>query len=324
MCQPGLGAPTAGTADAASVVPLIELPAASLTQEVLPLAQEKVGAVVLGVLLRTGSAHVPPVFFWAEAPHDSTVVRHGYGAAAGPAELGQGVWVLQARTPVAPSWVLRAGHLPVSSTSASYSTDAATPGFVHKLGAPFFPTTTNSTHPWSQVLMVRVIGAVRAPCAGGAAPITHVSHQESMPGHQQQTTLAVNGVAAPSHPYTYSPSTSSATASSTDHPLLLIQQQAELLQLQVLPDYLLLSKLQLLEFLEVEGHLFAHDAGTVTSQALPLPGHTLAFLAVVVQEAAQVPQLSVVLLQLLINVLRGRGGKKREEKSDELNWGLST
>lgn len=299
------------------MVPLIELPAAPLAQEVLPLAQEEIGAVVLGVLLRTASAHVPPVFFGAEAPHDSTVVRHGYGAAAGPAELGQGVWVLQACTPVAPSRVLRAGHLPVSSTSASYSTDAATPGFVHKLRAPFFPTTTNSTHPWSQVrlLVVRVIGAVSAPCAGGAAPVPHVPHQEPMPGHQQQTILAVYGVAASSRPYTHSPSTSSAATSSTHHPLLLVQQQAELLQLQVLPDYLLLSKLQLLEFLEVEGHLFAHDAGTVTSQALPLPGYTLAFLAVVVQEAAQVPQLTVVLLQLLINVLRERENKRKRELS---------
>lgn len=316
MCLPGLGAPAANTANAAPVVPLIELPAASLTQEVLPLAQEEVRAVVLGVLLRTASAHVPPVFLRAEAPHGSAVVRHGYGAAAGPAELGQGVWVLQACTPVAPSRVLRAGHLPVYSAYASYSTDAAAPGFVHKLGAPFFPTATNPTHPWSQVrlLMLRVVGAVSAPCAGGAAPVPHVSHQEALPGHQQQTTLAGYGVAAPSQPYTPSPSTSSTPTSSTYHPFLLVQQQAELLQLQVLPDYLLLSELQLLEFLEVEGHLFAHDAGTVPSQALPLPGYTLAFLAVVVQEAAQVPQLTVVLLQLLINILRGGEGKCKRKR----------
>lgn len=108
MCQPGLGAPAAGTANAAPVVPLIELPTVSLTQEVLPLAQDQIRAVVLGVLLWTASAHVPPVFFRAEAPHDSAVVRHRYGAAAGPAELGQGVGVLQAGTPVAPSRVLRA------------------------------------------------------------------------------------------------------------------------------------------------------------------------------------------------------------------------
>lgn len=319
MCLPRLGAPTAYTANAAPVVPLIELPAASLTQEVLPLAQQEIRAVVLGVLLRTAPAHVPPVFLRAEAPHDPTVVRHGYGAAAGPAELGQGVWVLQACTPVAPSRVLGAGHILVSSSDASYSTDAATSGFVHKLRAAFFPTTTTTdpTHPWSQVrlLMVRVIGAVSAPCAGGAAPVPHVSHQEPLPGHQQQTTLAVYGVAAPSHPCTPSPYTSSSTTtSSTYHPFLLVQQQAELLQLQVLPDHLLLSKLQLLEFLEVEGHLFAHDAGAVTSQALPLPGYTLAFLAVVVQEAAQVPQLTVVLLQLLVNILRGREGNKRKGK----------
>lgn len=267
MCLPGLGAPAAQTADAAPVVPLIELPAAPLTQEVLPLAQEQVRGVVLGVLLRTASAHVPPVFFRAETLHDSTVVRHGYGAAAGATELGQRVRVLQAGTPVASCRVLRAGHISVSP--ASYSTDAATPGFVHQLRAPFLSTAPNPTHPWSQVrlLVVKVIRAVSTSCAGGAAPVPHVSHQEPLPGHQQQTTLAVDGIAAPSHPYTPSPyASSSATAtSSTYHPLLLVKQQAELLQLQILPDDLLLPKLQLLEFLEVEGHLFAHDAGTVAS-----------------------------------------------------------
>lgn len=143
MCLPVLRAPTARTANAAPVVPLKELPTASLTQEVLPLPQEEVRAVVLGVLLRTTSAHVPPVFFWAKAPHNSTVVRHRYGATAGPAELGEGVWILQAGAPVASSWVLRTGHLPVSS---SYSTDAATPRFMHELWTAFLPTAADSTH----------------------------------------------------------------------------------------------------------------------------------------------------------------------------------
>lgn len=88
MCLPVLGAPTASTANAASVVPLIELPTASLAQEMLPLAKEKIRAVVLGGLLWTASTHISPIFFRAESPHDSTVVRHGYGAAARSAELG--------------------------------------------------------------------------------------------------------------------------------------------------------------------------------------------------------------------------------------------
>lgn len=311
VAQPRLGAATASAADAAPVVPLEELSAISLTQEVLPLAQDQVGAVVLGLLLGAASAHVPPVLFWAEAPHDAAVVGHRDGATAGAAELGKGVRVFQACTPVTASWVLGAGRLPVSSDSA----DAATPRFVHELRAALLPTAADSARRWSHVrqLMVRRIGAIGAPRTGSAAPIPHISHQKPMARHQQQTTLAVYGVPTPSYDDTPSPSTPSTATSSTCHPLLLIQQQAELLQLHVLPDYLLLPELQLLEFLEVEVHLFAHYAGTVTSQALPLPGHALAFLAVVIQEAAQVPQLAVVLLELLIYVLIGTEGRNESK-----------
>lgn len=76
VCQPGFWAQTPGTADAAPVVPLKELSAVPLTHEVLPLAQQEVRAVVLELLLVDSSTDVPPVFFRAEAPHDSTVVRH--------------------------------------------------------------------------------------------------------------------------------------------------------------------------------------------------------------------------------------------------------
>lgn len=287
MCLSGLWAPAAETADAAPVVSLVELPAASLPEEVLLLTQQEVGAVVLRVLLRTPSAHVLPIFFWTQAPHDATVVRHRDGATAGPAGLGQGVRVLQAGAAVTPSRVLRAGHFPLPWASSSYSTDAATPGFVEELRAPLFATntdnTTNSTHSPGQMrlLMVRMIGAVGAPCTGGAAPIPHVPHQEPCARHQQQTILAVYGVTATSHPYATSDSTSSHTTSSYN-PLLLIQEQAELLKLQVLPDHLFLPHLQFLELLEVEGHLFAHDAGTVTAKPLPLSGHTLTLLTVIV------------------------------------------
>lgn len=147
--------------------------------------------------------------------------------------------------------------------------------------------------------MVRVIRAVSAPCTGGAAPIAHISHEQPMPRNQKQTVLAVYGVTAASHAYTASATTS------TSHALLLIQQQAQLLQLHVFTDHLLLSDLEFLELLEVESDLFAHDAGAVTSQTLPLPGHPLAFLAVIIQKAAKVAQLPVVFVKLLIYVLKG-------------------
>lgn len=300
MSQPGFWAQTPGSADAAPVVPLEELSAVSLAHEVLPLTQQEVGAVVLELLLVDSSADVPPVFFRAKAPHDSAVVRHRYGSAARPAELGQSVRILQAGTSMAPGRMLGTRDVLVRSSPASHCTDAATPWFVHRFEAALLP----SDSPWSQVglLMVRVVRAVSAPCAGGAAPIAHISHEQPMPRNQQQTVLAVYGVTAASHAHAAS---ATATATSTSHTLLLIQQQAELLQLHVFTDHLLLSDLQLLELLEVESDLFAHDAGAVTAQTLPLPGHPLAFLAVIIQEAAEVTQLTVVFMKLLIDVLKG-------------------
>lgn len=261
----------------------------------LPLTQQEVGAVVLELLLVDSSADVPPVFFRAKAPHDSTVVRHRYGSAARPAELGQSVRILEAGTSMAPSRMLGTRDVLVRSSPASHCTDAATPRFVHEFKAALFPS--DST--WSQVglLMVRVIRAVSAPRTGGAAPVAHISHEQPVPRNQQQTVLAVYGVTAASHAH--------ATPASTSHTLLLIQQQAELLQLHVFTNHLLLSDLQFLQLLEVESDLFAHDAGAVAAQTLPLPGHPLAFLAVIIQKAAEVTQLTVVFMKLLIYVLRG-------------------
>lgn len=106
MCQPGFWTQTPCTADAAPVVPLKELSAISLTREVLPLAQQEIGAVVLELLLVDPSAYVPTVFFRTKAPHGSAVVRHRYGSAARPTELRQRVRVLEARTSMAPSRML--------------------------------------------------------------------------------------------------------------------------------------------------------------------------------------------------------------------------
>lgn len=197
--MPGFWAPTAGAADAAPLMPLIKLPAASLANIMLPLAQKEVRAVVFGMLFRATLAYAPCVFFWAQAPHNSTVVGNRYGAAAGPAELGQRVRVLEAGAAVASGRVHRTGALPVSSTSSSNSSDAATPGFVHKLRAAFVSNADSTSCSKVSLLVVRVIGAVSTSSARSAAPVPYVSHQEPLSRHQKQTILAVYGIAAPPH-----------------------------------------------------------------------------------------------------------------------------
>lgn len=97
--------------------------------------------------------------------------------------------------------------------------------------------------------------------------------------------------------------TSTSSPSSHSHSPLLLQHEAHLLELHVLPDDLHLPLLQFLQLLQVDGHLLSHQACTVAAQALPLPRHPLPLLPVVIQEAAQVPQLLVVLLQFLVHVL---------------------
>lgn len=172
---------------------------------------------------------------------------------------------------------------------------ARTPGLLQVLGAdtpvflvlraPFPPRFLQVfwTGAWVVFVMVWAVSAARA---GGAAAIPHISDVGAGGRQLAQADLAVDGAPA--------------ACSST---LLLIQQHTQLLQLQVLLNHFFLPHFQLFQLLQVQGHLLVHDAGAVPAQALPLAGHPLALLPVVIQEAAQVPQLLVIFLQLLVDVL---------------------
>lgn len=140
----------------------------------------------------------------------------------------------------------------------------------------------------ARVVLV-VVGAVGAAGAGGAAAITHVAHAGCGGGGElAQAGLAVDGAAA----------------ARAARALLLVQQHAQLLELHVLLHHFLLLHLQLLKLLQVQGHFLVHHPCGEAAQSLPLPGHPLAFLPVVIQETAEVPQLLVVLLEFLVDILK--------------------
>ena len=82
---------------------------------------------------------------------------------------------------------------------------------------------------------------------------------------------------------------------------LLLQHQAQLLQVQVLLHQAVLHALQVGELLQVTAQVLPHHLGGVVPEQLPLPGQLLHLEPVVVQEAAQVPQLHVLLLQPLVD-----------------------
>lgn len=85
---------------------------------------------------------------------------------------------------------------------------------------------------------------------------------------------------------------------------LLVHVQAQLLQLQIVADQLLLFVVQLAQFALVRGHLLAHHARRVPAEALPFARQLAALLAIVVQEAAQIAQLLVVVAQPLVGLLQ--------------------
>lgn len=68
-----------------------------------------------------------------------------------------------------------------------------------------------------------------------------------------------------------------------------------------------------------------HHTSRVAAQSLPLPGHPLAFLPVVIQEAAEVPQLLVVLLEFLVDILKRerepfKGGTQLRRHQAQTSW----
>lgn len=82
---------------------------------------------------------------------------------------------------------------------------------------------------------------------------------------------------------------------------LLLQHQTQLLQVDVLLHQAVLHALQVGELLQVPAQVLPHHFGGVVAEQLPFPGQLLHFEPVVVQEAAQVPQLHVLLLQPLVD-----------------------
>lgn len=230
--------------------------------------------MVLRVSLRAPVAQRPAVLFRTE-PANEPVVRHRYGATARPAGLGQNEGILQAGASVSDGRI-GAGDLPAISSA--------------------FPETRlleiRAAVPrrlW--LLVVRMLRAVAASRTRRAASIPNVPHQA---GHQEPA-LAVDGIAT-------SDGTRSAVASSTNS-LLFVDQHAKFPELQVLTNHLLLFALQFCQLLKIQRHLLTHNAGAEATQTLPLARHSLALLPVIVQEAAQVSQFPIVILQLLVYLL---------------------
>lgn len=129
------------------------------------------------------------------------------------------------------------------------------------------------------LFVVQVVWAVGAAGTGGAAAVANVPQQARRRCRGvRQAALAVDGVPAarrarPSSTQQaslLSPQASPNTTTSTATSFLLVQHEAELLELQILLDHLLLSLLQFLQLLQVECYLLAHDAGAVAAKSLPL------------------------------------------------------
>ena len=69
------------------------------------------------------------------------------------------------------------------------------------------------------------------------------------------------------------------------------------LQFKVVSNQLFLLSSQIFEFSLIVGDLLPHHTGRVAAEPLPLPRQFPSLLSVVVQEAAEIPQLLVVLGQ---------------------------
>ena len=69
------------------------------------------------------------------------------------------------------------------------------------------------------------------------------------------------------------------------------------LQFKVVSNQLFLLSSQIFEFSLIVGDLLPHHTGRIPAEPLPLPRQLPTFLSVIVQEAAEIPQLLVVLGQ---------------------------
>ena len=75
------------------------------------------------------------------------------------------------------------------------------------------------------------------------------------------------------------------------------------LQFKVVSNQLVLLSRQVFEFSLIVGDFLPHHAGRVPTESLPLPRQLPTFLSVIVKEAAEVPQLLVVLRQSGVEIL---------------------
>lgn len=124
------------------------------------------------------------------------------------------------------------------------------------------------------------------PGAGRAAAVSHIPDIVAATIQVGQTGLTVYG------------------ASGARLVPFFVQHDYNLLQLRILPQHGLLVGLQLLQLHHVGAHLLPHGSGSVAAEALPLSGQLFALLSVIVQEAAELPELMVVVLQLLVDLLQ--------------------
>ena len=75
------------------------------------------------------------------------------------------------------------------------------------------------------------------------------------------------------------------------------------LQFKVVSNQLFLLSSQIFEFSLIVGDLLPHHTGRIPAEPLPLPRQLPTFLSVIVKEAAEVPQLLVVLRQSGVEIL---------------------
>lgn len=84
----------------------------------------------------------------------------------------------------------------------------------------------------------------------------------------------------------------------------LVEIQTQLLELEIVLDQLLLLVVQLAQFILIRRDLLAHYAHRVPAEPLPLSRQLATLLPVVVQEAAEIAQFLVIVVQSLVGLLQ--------------------
>lgn len=85
---------------------------------------------------------------------------------------------------------------------------------------------------------------------------------------------------------------------------LLVEIQAQLLELQIVLDQLLLLVVQLAQLVLIGRDLLSHNAHRVPAESLPLARQLATLLSVVVQETAEIAQFLIIVVQSLVGLLQ--------------------